>query len=236
MRPSKQVVALLSCLAASAAQAAGEPTVQVFDVEVGATVDAQGAVTKVASPETLPQAIRGAVDGKVMGLHFEPPAGKSVRTQVRLQACAEKTAAGYELSLAYRQHGPRLVLPPPLAMPGEAMANGAEPGAKAAFDLGVELGADGKAQAGELKGHADNEVYHIDYLFRKAAVRWPKAARFQPEVVDGQAHASHANLVLRFGAPPEAQAPTPAHCADALATDHPNPAIVYADSALKLRR
>jgi len=251
-------IALIAMLSTGTAQAAGEPPIQVFDIESRVSVDATGAVTQVQAPATLPKAIANAVDANVRRLVFLPPTVdgvpvKGVQTSLRMQACAATVGANYELSMVYREHGPSLLLQGAPATPEDVMRGSA---GKAGFVLQVDWSAAGKPEVAQMDGLESNSIYHQDYLMKQSTLRWLRTGQLQPELVDGKARATTsaatvkfdssaplATVELRRGANQVAgqaaldQAKLPADCASALATDRPTGEMrpQYLESVLKLR-
>ncbi len=253
----KYSLGLIALFVLHAAHAAGEPPIQVFDVESRVTVDASGAVTQVQPPATLPKAIANAVEANVRRLQFMPPTldgvpVQGVQTSVRMQACAATVGANYELSMAYREHGPSLLLQGAPATPEEIMRGGA---GKAGFVLQIAWSATGKPELAQMDGLESNSIYHQDYLMKQSMLRWLRTGQFQPELVDGKARAAHSGATVKFDASlPLAtvetrrgamvagqaaldQAKLPGDCATALAQDRAVNAArpMYLDSVLKLR-
>jgi hypothetical protein len=251
---------LLTALAAATiAQAADEPPIQVFDVESRVTVDASGAVTQVQPPATLPRAFADAVAANVRRLRFLPPVVdgvpvQQVQTNVREQACAATVGANYELSMAYREHGPSLLLRGSPATPDEVQRGDAA--GKAGFVLSVDWSAQGKPSLAQMDGLEANSIYHQDYLMKQSILRWLRSAQLQPEHIDGKARATQSKATVRFSASaPMAQvefkrgsagvagqaavdrAALPKDCATALAQDRNLDAerALYLESVLKLK-
>jgi hypothetical protein len=256
----KPIIGLIALLATAGAHTAGEPPVQVFDVDSRVSVDAKGEVTQVQPPASLPKAIADAVVTNVERLRFLPPTVdgepvQAVQTHVLLQACAATVGSNYELSMAYRAHGPSLVLAGAPATPDEVMRDGT-PGAEAGFVLHIEWSADGNPRLAQFDALEGNSIYHQDYLLKQAVMRWLRGGRFQPEQVDGKPRLAHSTATVKFNASaPLAQvelvrgplavageaaaqkAQLPGDCPTALAQDRGADATrpLYLESTLKLR-
>jgi len=254
----QSAIGLLALFAtATAAHAAGEPPIQVFDVDSRVSVDASGAVTQVQPPATLPKAIADVVDANIRRLRFLPPTVegepvKAVQTNVRMQACAATVGANYELSMAYREHGPSLLLQGAPGTPEEVMRGST---GKAGYVVQVDWSAGGKPALARMDGLDSNSIYHQDYLMKQSMLRWLRTGQFQPELVDGKPRAAQSGATVKFdsGAPLATvelqrgaqvagqaaldQAKLPADCATALAQDRKLGPLrpIYLESVLKLR-
>lgn len=173
----------VSVLLVSAASQAAEPLI--FNASAKIDVDATGAVTRVEPSDKLSPALQELVKEQVSGYRFETPLHNGVKaagsTYVTLGGCAVPDGAGYKVSLAYKNAGPRFVgqefLPP--RYPERAYRNGAEADAVVAY----VIQADGTVALDGIryKGTPSEKRY-----FDKALEAWVAQFRYEPETVAGK--------------------------------------------------
>jgi len=195
-------IALLAFAAATAQAPPPASPIRVFDIEARFTVDPNGAVTRVQPPPPLPPALAQVLDAEVHRLHFLPPQVEgrpvTVETNVRVQACGVRGSELSTYAMRYRAHGPSLAFPRVPEMSGKAKDSLGVNAGLAAYDIGVDVSADGKAKMASIALRPESTLRQTDYLLRRPLKQWVEDAHFMPEMIDGHAQPAHLDTEVEY--------------------------------------
>ena len=198
-------VTILTLLAAVPAPVLAAPPadhVVAFNATVRVDVDASGKPVRVEAPGDLPQAVRSDIEKRVAAWHYEPARHDGIAvpatTFVKVGACALPTPAGdgFRLGLDFKGNGPGLVSATGQLMPPGYPVELRRQGAQGAFQVTFTVLADGTTRVDEVES-LDGSRRYVN-AFRPVLAAWIEQIRYQPEIVDGHAVATHVSFPVEF--------------------------------------
>jgi hypothetical protein len=175
---------LMLALPVVAADAPAKPGLMLFQSQSRVAVDADGKITAIETPASLPAPFTTALESKIRQLHFSAPVidGRAVsgETWVQVETCAAPVDNAYRLAMKFRGNGPSLEKYVPPQYPFAAMRRGV--GAK--YDLVFAIAPDGSTQLESATAISGAKGFTRE--FQQSLEDWVKTMHYRPEVVDGK--------------------------------------------------